>query len=46
MNLQRKACKCTAMETEAVSKTSNALLNAGAKHICGNVNWKKENTQV
>jgi hypothetical protein len=31
MKLQKKACKCTAMETEAVSKTNNALINAGVK---------------
>ena len=27
VNLQKKAGKCTAMETEAVSKTNNALIN-------------------
>jgi len=31
MNLQKKAGKCTSMETEAVSKTNNALINAGVK---------------
>ena len=28
VNLQKKAGKCTSMETEDVSKTNNALINA------------------
>ena len=31
MNLQKKAGKCTSMETEAASKTNNELINAGVK---------------
>jgi len=46
MKLKNKAGKCTGIEPEAVSKTNNALLKAVVKHICGNVNWKKENMQV
>ena len=45
MKLKKKAGKCTVMEPEAVSKTDNALLKAVVKHICGNVNWTKENMQ-
>ena len=44
--LKKKAGKCTVMEPEAVSKTNNALLKAVVKHICGKVNWMKENMQV
>ena len=36
MNLQKKAGKCTSMETEAVSKRNNALNNAGVKALL----WK------
>jgi hypothetical protein len=39
------AGKCTVMQPEAVSNTSNALLKAVVKHICGNINWKKENVR-
>jgi hypothetical protein len=46
MDLKKKAGKCTVMEPEAVSKTNTALLKAVVKHICGNVNWTKENMQV
>jgi hypothetical protein len=46
IKLKKKAGKCTVIETEAVSKTNNALPKVVKKHICGNINWKKENLQV